>query len=200
MKFNWRVLVALVVMVGVIVWTVNSVRSRSYSGTNLAFLTGQGAVTVINPSASPVAAQLTSAGSQQFSLTGSSPGLKGNSAPQGTGSNITQSFDLSLLPGPNVFTITRVTGVSFAGSADTSLQATIEPLTPDNVRDTLLFAIIVLLGGLFYISRSTHHSWINLLRRTPEPILAPAPVVETPVGDPNRGRDGRMYSNYGSKD
>ena len=198
MKLNWRVLLALAVMVGVIVWTVSSVRSRSYSGTNLAFLTGQGPVTVTNPSASPVAAQLTSTGSQQFSLTGSSPGLAGNSAPQGTGSKITQSFDLSLLPGPNVFTITRVTGVSFAGSADTSLQATVEPLTPDNVRNTLLFAVVVLLGALVYISYSTHHSWINLLRRTPAPV--PVPVVETPVGDPNRGRDGRMYSNYGSKD
>lgn len=198
MKFNWKVLVAVVVIVGAIFWAVDSVRARSLSGTNLTFLVGNGVVTVTNPSDSPVASQLTSTGSRTFTISSGEAALSGISTQQGSGSKITQLFEFSLLPGPNVFTITRGTNVSFVGSADTSLQATIEPLTSDNVRATLIVALVVILCSLYFISRTTGHHWISNLRGKQAPI--PVPVVATPVGDPNRGRDGRMYSNYGGKD
>ena len=50
MKFNWRVLIAFVVLVGAIFWGVDSVRTRSYSGTDLSFGIGSGPVSVTNSS------------------------------------------------------------------------------------------------------------------------------------------------------
>ena len=50
MKFNWKILVALVVMVGVIFWGVDSLRTRYYNGTDLSFGVGSGPITVTNPS------------------------------------------------------------------------------------------------------------------------------------------------------
>jgi hypothetical protein len=199
MKINWRVLVAVVVIVGAIFWMVDSVRPRSYSGSNLTFLLGNGAVTVTNPSDTPVASQLTGTGSRAFTVSSITEGLSGTSTSEGTGSKTTQLFAFDLPSGVSTFTVTRGTNASFAGTTDSKLQASADPLTPDNARTTLIVGIALIVAALFYISRTTGHRWLSALRGIPAVI--PVPVVETaPVVDANRGRDGRMYSNYGGKD
>src|SRR5688572_15861191 len=50
MKINWKVLVAIVVIVAAVIWAVDSIRSRTYEGSALNTSVGHGPVTVINPS------------------------------------------------------------------------------------------------------------------------------------------------------
>jgi hypothetical protein len=68
MKFNKRVLIALVLLIGAIPWAVSSVVSRSYSGTNLNFEVGSGPVTVTNPSDASVPVQLIGGGTRSYSV------------------------------------------------------------------------------------------------------------------------------------
>jgi hypothetical protein len=201
MKINWRVLIALVVMVTSVVWAFNSVRAYSYSGTNLKFPIGNGSVTLTNPSAGSVPSQLLSTGSRTFSVSSNIEGVSDSSTRQQSGSTITQLFEFALPPGVSVLTVSHGTPVNFAATSDTRLQSSVDPLSNTESNTTMAVAVIVLLGGLFYISRSTGHRWIRLLIRKQTVEAVAAPIVETPVdADPNRGRDGRMYSNYGAKD
>ncbi len=171
MKFNWRVLIAVVLIGGGILWAVDSVRTRSYAGTNLNFLIGRGPVTVTNPSDESVAVQLVGKGSRSFSVSSSMEGVSGAPTRQGTGSTTTQLFAFDLPPGVSEFTVVRggasATDVNFVGNADTRLDATVQPLDASDARTTILAAAVIVLGGLFYISRTTEHRWISTLRRQP---------------------------------
>jgi hypothetical protein len=201
MKINWKILVASVVIVVAIFWAASSVRSSSYSGTNLDFAIGSGALTLTNPSNTPVDSQFVSTGSRSFTVSSNIEGVSGSSTRQSSGSKVTQLFEFSLPPGVSVLTVTRGTGVSFAGNTTTSLKATMEPLSQGEASTTIGVALIVVVVALFYISRSTGHRWISMLRpkQVAEPVIAS--LTETPSDEPtNRGRDGRMYSNYGAKD
>jgi hypothetical protein len=202
MKLNWRLIIVVVIMVGVVAWVLTSVLPNSYDGTNLSFNVGTGSVTVNNLSDSPAAVQLIGTGTRSFTLSSNIEGVAGTSTREGSGSTSTQLYDLILPPGSSEFTVTRGTNVKFVSSSDTRFEATVQPVSAGESRTLLIVAAVVLLGGLFYVSRSTGHRWMKSLRRqpAPAPVVAAIPLVETPVGDPNRGRDGRMYSNYGGKD
>jgi hypothetical protein len=202
MKLNWRLIIVVVIMVGVVAWVLTSVLPNSYDGTNLSFNVGTGSVTVNNLSDSPAAVQLIGTGTRSFTLSSNIEGVAGTSTREGSGSTSTQLYDLIVPPGTSEFTVTRGTNVKFVSSSDTRFEATVQPVSAGESRTLLIVAAVVLLGGLFYVSRSTGHRWMKSLRRqqAPAPVVAAIPLVETPVGDPNRGRDGRMYSNYGGKD
>lgn len=200
MKLNWKMLLGIAVIVGVAVWAVTSLAPKSFSGSNLTFNVGSGAVSINNTSDVPVLVQLIGTGTRAFAVSGTIEDVVGSSTREGTGSSATQLFEFAALPGLSEFTVVRGNNVKFVSTTDTSLNATVQPLSQDETRTTLIVAAIVVLGSLYFISRATGHSWINALRRKEIPVLTPAAVVETPVGDPNRGRDGRMYSNYGNKD
>lgn len=200
MKFNWKILVAGLLVVVAAYWAQDSVRMRSYTGTNLSFGVGTGPVTVTNPSDQPVPVQLIGTGTRAFSVSSAIEGLTGSSIKAGSGSSTTQVFDFAFLPGINGFTITRGTNVNFVSNSGTRLAVTVQPTTDSEARTTLIIAAVLVLGGLFYISRTLGHPWLSRLRRQPVAVEVPVPVVETATGDPNRGRDGRMYSSYGSKD
>ena len=201
MKTNWKIYIAIVVIVGVLVWSISSVMPHSFSGSHLTFSIGNGTVMVNNLSDAPVPVQLVGTGIRFFTVASKSEGLSGSSTTQGSGKTATQLLEYAAPPGIIEFTIGRGTNVNFVSNSDAQLQATVQPLSEGDFRTTLIVAAVVVLGGLFYISRSTGHSWIKTLRR--QEILVPvvvAPAAETLVVDPNRGRDGRMYSNYGTKD
>jgi hypothetical protein len=203
MKFNWKLVVAVVVMVGVVIWAVQSLLPSSYDGKTLNAGVGSGVVTVDNPSDAPVAVQLVGNGTRSFTVASSIEGVSGSSTRQGSGSTSTQLFEFSVPPGTSTFTVTRGSSVNLVTNSDTALRVNTQPLSEGESRTTYIVTAVILIAGLFYISRSTGHQWLKSLRRQeiPVPVVAAAiPLVETPVGDANRGRDGRMYSNYGGKD
>lgn len=202
MKFNWKLIVAVVVMVGVVIWAVQSLLPSSYNGKTVNMSVGSGVVTVDNPSDAPVAVQLVGNGTRSFTVASSIEGVSGTSTRQGSGSSSTQLFEFSVPSGTSTFTVTRGTSVNLVADSNTTLGVNAQPLSEGESRTTYIVTVVVLIVGLFYISRSTGHQWIKSLRRQeiPVPIVAAIPLVETPVGDANRGRDGRMYSNYGRDD
>lgn len=95
MKLNWKtlkVVLVFVVVVGVAFWAVDSVRSRSYSGSDLSFDTAGGTITVTNPSDEPVAAQFIGTGSRSFRVSSTIEGVSGSSTRVESGSNRTHQF------------------------------------------------------------------------------------------------------------
>jgi hypothetical protein len=163
MKFNWRVLVALAVIVLTVFWVVDSVRSRSYSGTNLTFGVGRGPVTVTNSSDEPVPVQLVAAGTRTFNVSSTIDGVSGSSTRQGTGRDTTQLFELSSPSGMSEFTVARGTNVNFISNAATQLEAIVQPLSEGEARSTMIGAAVVVLAALFYIARTTRYNWMSSL-------------------------------------
>src|SRR5689334_15598842 len=113
MKLNLKVIIAIVVIIGATVWAVDSVRSRSYSGTAFTFSVGHGAVTLVNSSDAAVPVQLVGTGSRSFTVATSMDGVAGTSERVGTGRTTTQLFEFSPLPGSTNFTVTGGTDVNF---------------------------------------------------------------------------------------
>ena len=165
MKVNWKVFFAFVVLVGFTYWGVNSLRTRSYSGTDLNFGVGSGPVTVTNPSDEALPAQLFGSGPGTFTVSSINNQVSGKSTRQGSGRNITQLFEFELPPGISEWTVTRGTSVTFVASVDTPLEATVQPLNADDSLTTLIVTAIAILGSLFYLSRSNGHRWISPSRR-----------------------------------
>lgn len=165
MKINWRGLIALAVIVVVLFWAVDSVRPRSYSGTNLNFGVGSGPVTVTNLSNEPISVQLVGTGTRPFSVSSSIEELTGSSTREGSGRNTTQLFEFALPSGVHEFTVVRGSGVNFVADTETNLEATVQPLGEGASRTTLIAAAVVVLGALFYVSRMSGHRWISSMRR-----------------------------------
>jgi len=178
MKYNWRVLIAIAVIVVAAFWSVDSVRSRSYSGVNLNFGVGSGPVTVTNPSSESVSVQLAGSGTRPFSVSSTAEGVSGSSTRAGSGRNTTQVLEFMLPSGVSEFTVARGSNVNFAATTDTRLQATVEPQGSNESRTTLIAGAVVILGGLFYISRATGHGWLGRLRRSQSAELAAERLAE----------------------
>jgi hypothetical protein len=85
----------------------------------------------------------------------------------------------------------RGANVSFVANNETKLEATVRPLTPKDTRTTIIVAAVVVLGALFYISRTTGHRWISILRRQKTSVPALKPVAESP--DAGQGHAIRSY-------
>ncbi len=164
MKFNWRVLVAALILVGAVIWGADSLRTRSYSGNDLSFVAGGGTITVINASDAEVPGQLVS--SRAFAVTSDQEALSGRSATEGTGRDTSQLFEFMLPAGTSTFTVLRGTDVNFVATSDTSLEASAEPLNSNDARTTLIVMIIAVLGSLFYMSSANGHRWMSVARRT----------------------------------
>lgn len=192
MKITWKVLLALALIVVAFFWAVDSVRPRSYSGSGLSFGIGSGPVMVTNPADEPVSVQLAGTGTRSFSVTSTIEGLPETSTREGTGRNTTQLLDFTLPPGTSEFTVARGTNVNFVADADTNLEATVQPQGADEARTTLIIAAVVILGALFYISRTNDHRWINVLRQK-SPEEAVTPLVESPAVAHGQGRTIRAY-------
>lgn len=165
MKVNWRVLLAVVLVVGALVWMVDSLRPRSYSGANLRFGIGSGPVTVTNPSDEPVSVQLVGGGTRSYSVSSTIEGVSGSSTREGSGRNLTNVFSFMLPSGVSEFAVTRGTEVNFVASTESNLEATVQPLGASEARTTLIVGIVVVLGALFYISNTNGHRWISPSRR-----------------------------------
>jgi hypothetical protein len=194
MKLNWKILVAFVVLIGAIFWAVDSVRTRSYSGANLNVGVGSGPITIMNPSDETIPVQLIGTGTRSFSVLSTSEDIAGSSTRQGSGRTTNQLFEFNLPPGITELTIaTRGSSVSLVADSTANLDVTAQPLAQSDAQTTLIIAAVVILGSLFYISKATSHRWINRFRK-PAPAEDTQPTAVPATGNPNVGRDGRMYS------
>ena len=175
MKINWKILVAVVLMVGAIAWTVNSIRSTSYNGTNLNFEVGGGTVTMTNPSSEPVPVRLTGALNRSFSVSSTIDGVPRISVREGTSPNIINLIEFELPPGVSEFTITRGSDVTFSADTNTSLKATVHAA---NTGTKIKVLAVFLLGVLFYISYTSDHRWLyTLLGKEPSSKLHSKPYT-----------------------
>lgn len=160
MKFNRKIVIAIVVIIGIVFWGVSSLTSQSYSGKTLNFDIGSGSVTVTNPSDESVAVQLVGTGSRSFSIVNSTFDTTGSSTREGS----TQLFEFELPTGVSEFSIARGKNITFVSDTDTSLRAIVQPLNADETQTTLIVVAIVILGALYFISQTTEHQWIKTLR------------------------------------
>ena len=166
MRFSWKVLITFVVLVAVLFWGVDSLRTRWYSGTDLNFGVGSGPVTITNSTDAAVPVQLVSTGTRTFAVSSTTDGISGTSERQGSGRAITQAFAFDLPPGVTELMIgARTTAVSFVAGEGSSLDASVQPLAASDAKTTTIVAGVVILGALFYLSKTTDHRWLKLIRR-----------------------------------
>ncbi len=199
MKLNVKTVLAAVVIVVTVVLAMNSVRPLTYSGLGLNFPVGQGAVTITNSTKDAIPVQLVGNGYGSFVVFSKTDGVAGTSVKQTVGSTTNQLWAFNQPVGVTTFSVSKGSNVKYVAGADTRLQASVQPMTGDETRNVGLLAIAVILASLYYISSQDKHSLIRKLMRREAPVVA-VPVVAASAADPNRGRDGRMYSNYGKDD
>jgi hypothetical protein len=185
MKINGKtikVAFALVLVIGTVYWAVSSVLTHSYSGANLGFAVGSGPVTVTNPSFASIPVQLVGSRTRSFSVSSVVEGLSGSSTRQGSGTSATYMYEFDLPTGVSEFTVVRGTNVNFTANTATNLEATVQPLTAKATQTTIIVAAAIVLGALFYISRTAGHRWISILRHREIPVPELKPVVESTAG------------------
>jgi preprotein translocase subunit SecE len=162
---TFKILMPLVIIIGTIFWAFNTIRPQSYNGTNLDFNVSSGSVSVTNPSQQSIPVQIVGAGPRNFRVSSSIKDVSGASTLQRTGANTTQVFEVELPPGVSEFTFSRSNDIHFIANTSIELQATVNPVTSDTVRTTIIAAVIVVLGTLFYLSHTNGHRWISAARR-----------------------------------
>ncbi len=194
MKFNWKILAACLVIVAAIVLGVSTLSAKSYKGANLTFDVGGGAVTIKNPSAAPLAVQLTSPKSGVFSVTSPTEGLAGSSV-KGAGGKVAQMFDMMLPAGTTEFTVVKGVGVNFAATTDTLLEASAQPMNAGDTSSTLIAMLVVIVGALVFMSFTTDHQWFNIIRGKEAPVIVP--IVESTDG--GQGAAIRTYGDNRSR-
>lgn len=200
MKVNsntFKIALVFVVIVGVIFWTIDSVRSHSYSGANLNFDASGESITITNPSDNAIASQFIGSGSQTFRVSSEIEGVGGLSTRVGIGNARTQQFEVLLRPGPNEVTISGGTNVRFVADTETLLQATVSPMSSESRRNTLIVAALVVFGALFYASSLTEHQWVTRIRRRVQSSNQDTSKLDTKpsavVRDGGQGRAARSY-------
>jgi hypothetical protein len=159
-----KVLAAFVVIIGTVFWAINSIRPRSYNGTELNFEVKSGSVLVTNSSSQSIPVQFIGTGTRAFRVSSDIEGISGNSTREGSGRSAIQLFAFELPAGTSEFTIARGSGVTFVATAPTELEATMHPMTTSSFRAVIIGTVVVVLGALFYASNVMEHSWLRLLR------------------------------------
>lgn len=160
-----RVIIALVVIIGVAFWAINSVLERSYSGTRLSFKVGSGSVLVTNQGQEAAPVEMRAEGrASTFRIESAELDLREASKRQGTGRDVYHAVAFELPPGQARINVTRGSNVQFVSSGSQRIEAVVTPKDAEGVRWTLGFASVVILAALYYISRTLEHRWIGALR------------------------------------
>lgn len=200
MKFNTtilKVLLAFVVVIGALFWLTTMLRPQTYEGANLTFEVASGAVNVTNASTEPINVQLVSDNSTSFRVTSSVDGVTGSSVRQGTGSSSTQLYEFVLPVGESEFSVVRGKSVNFVANTATNLQASVQPVDANTVRNSIIFTLVIIVGALYYASFVTEHQWTNLLRgKAYANEVMPVPAV---VDDGGQGQALRSYGDNRSE-
>lgn len=167
MNMNWKivkVIIAVVVMLGVSVLVINSVRPRYYEGTNLEFPIAEGVVQFTN-SSEELSVQLISSSSRVFRVSSSSNDISGSSITQESNEGRTQILKFVLPSGMSEFTVSSSSDVRFEANTNASLNATVYPLSSEATRFRLIGNVVLIIVVLFYISQLYDHLWISAARR-----------------------------------
>jgi hypothetical protein len=165
MKFNWttlKVVLTFVVIVGVVFWAGNLVRSRSYNGGDLKFGVSSGLISITNPSDQAIPVQLIGSGSRTFRVSSTIDDVSGSSTREGSGSSRTHLFEFELPSGTSELIVSGGTDINLVASTDVNLQATVNPMSNDSRRNTLIATAVAVLGLLFYASNVVNHQWMNI--------------------------------------
>lgn len=205
MKFNMNTLkigVAVIIALGAIFWAIDSNRTDSYTGSNLAFDIGGGAVTITNPSDEVVPVQVVGTGARTFKISSTIEDVSGSSTRVGSGSGSTQLYEFALPSGTNEFSIANGTNARFETETDTRLQADVGLMSASSVQAVNVVALVIVAISLFYISHVTQHAAFTMLRQRLMPTgnsvtsdTAPTPV--TPEGGQEEAA--RSYGDNRSK-
>jgi hypothetical protein len=165
MKSKIVITVALIVIVGVAYWAYDLVRTRHYSGSGIMFPVGSGTITVTNTGDEAIPIEMRSSGrTSLFRVESPALDLRASATREGSGANTYYAVHFDLPPGASTIQITRGSDVYFITRSDTRIDAQVTRISPGSVRTTLIFAGVVILGALYYISRTLQHRWIAALR------------------------------------
>lgn len=160
-----RILIAAIVIVAALYWAYDSLRLRTYSGTQNAFEVGSGSVVVTNPGPESVPVVMRTVGrSATFRVESNDLNLRETARRQGSGRSSYYAVNFELPAGRHEISVTRGSNVYFISDSDQRLEAVVNPAGVSGPTNTLIFTAVVVLGGLFYISRTTGHRWVGMLR------------------------------------
>jgi len=160
-----RMIIALVVIVGTVFWSIDLVRKRSYSGSKFVFNVGNGSVVVTNRGQEPIPVEMRSDGrTATFRIESAELGLKETSKRRSVGRHTFHAVSFELPPGRANIDVTRGSKVRFVSSSNQRIDAVVTPMSASSVRTTLVLAGLVILAALYYISRMLEHRWVGVLR------------------------------------
>lgn len=162
-KINIRVIAALLMIVAVIYFALDAIRTQSYSGSDVSFTTS-GIATVTNSTDDPVTLRATSRSSfTMFSQQLAPTTMRG--VREGTGRNAVYVATTELPTGESQVRVTRGSGVTFELNGSGSIQANVAARDAEGNRNILIVAGVVCLGLLAYISFTTNHAWLGMARQ-----------------------------------
>lgn len=160
-----RVIIGVLVIIGMMFWAFNQIRERSYNGSKIAFEVGQGSVVVNNRGQESIPVEMRSNGrTSNFRIESADLGLQEASKRSSIGRTSFHTIRFDLPPGQAKIDVTRGGNVLFISASSQRIEAVVTPLTSEGVRATLIFTGVVILGALYYISRTLEHRWIWRLR------------------------------------
>lgn len=162
----FRVLIALAVIVGAVYWAYTSTRNRTYAGSELSFELAGGTTVIENPSEEPVTAHLSSKGSSaSFTVISDAQEDRITSTREGSGASAVHRAELELPPGLTELQVTRGSNVMLTTEGETRINATVSPTSANGARTIWIVALVVVVGALYYISRTLQHRWLAALRQ-----------------------------------
>ena len=190
MKFNMNTLkigVAVIIALGAIFWAIDSNRTDTYTGSNLAFDIGGGAVTITNPSDEVVPVQVVGTGARTFKISSTIEDVSGSSTRVGSGTSSTQLYEFALPSGTNTLSIANGTNARFETETDTRLQASVNLMSTDSVNAVNVVALVIVAIALTEMppvskssARSTRRALPPLLRPR-RSHLAKGPILHTAI-------------------
>ena len=164
-----RVLIGIVIIIAVAYWAFNAVRTRTYSGARLNVEVGDGQITVVNRGSEAVPVQMRTQGrTSTFRVESIELDLRESSSRMGAGREAYQGLAFDIPPGEATINVLRGNSVKFTALSNQPLEAVVNPKSPEGARGTLTFAGVVILGALYFISRTLEHRWLKqLISRIP---------------------------------
>lgn len=160
-----RLIIALAVVIGALFWGYDTVRQRHYSGAKIAFEVGTGQVAVTNPGNEAIPVEMRSAGrTSSFRIASAELGLREGSKRVGSGRDVYHAIALELPPGTTRVDVTRGSNVRLVSPSEQRIEAVVTPLGETGARMIIIFAGLVALAGLYYISGLYEHRWFPALR------------------------------------
>ena len=155
-----KIVIALLIIAGVAYWAFDSVNTRSYAGSAIAFTVGSGSqVSISHEAGEPAVLDMTA--SSSFAVTSTNTDLSGSGTREGSGRNVVYRHQVELPAGATDFRVTRGSNITFAFEGAPSAEAVVTPMEGDAARTTVIVAAVVILAALYYISRTLEHRWIK---------------------------------------